>query len=194
MNQLELWERYRRHLCVCEPIGLRLDISRMRFDDEMFERMSDPMARALEAMDELEGGAIANVDERRMVGHYWLRAPQLAPDETIRREIERAVGDLKKFAKDVHSGAIMPERGDEFYVVLVVGIGGSALGPQFVCDALGEASDPMIVRFIDNTDPDGIDRTLAELDEALEQTLTIVISKSGGTQETLNGMLEVEER
>ncbi len=194
MNQLELWERYRRHLYACEPIGLRLDISRMTFDDELFDRMSDPMARALEAMDELERGAIANVDEQRMVGHYWLRAPQLAPDETIQSEIEQAVADVKKFAEDVHSGAIMPERGDGFYVVLVVGIGGSALGPQLVCDALGGASDPMIVRFIDNTDPEGIDRTMAELEEALEQTLTIVISKSGGTQETLNGMLEVEER
>jgi glucose-6-phosphate isomerase len=47
--------------------------------------------------------------------------------------------------------------------------------------------------FLDNTDPDGIDRVLAEIGIALAETLTIVISKSGGTAETRNGMLEVQE-
>ncbi|MFQ5495435.1 MAG: glucose-6-phosphate isomerase, partial [Phycisphaerae bacterium] len=59
-------------------------------------------------------------------------------------------------------------------------------------DALGTTDDAMIVRFLDNTDPDGIDRTLAELDDALERTLTLVISKSGGTKETRNAMVEVQ--
>ena len=194
MNQLELWERYKRHLCVAEHIGLRLDVSRMMFDDGFLARMSDPMTTALEAISRLEHGAIANPDEQRMVGHYWLRAPQLAPDETIRNDIEQAIQAVRRFADDVHSGAVTAQGGDGFYVVLVVGIGGSALGPQFVGDALGSSNDPLIVRFIDNTDPEGIDRTLAELDEALEQTLTVVVSKSGKTQETHNGMLEVAQR
>ena len=47
--------------------------------------------------------------------------------------------------------------------------------------------------FLDNTDPDGIDRVLAEIGTALSETLTIIISKSGGTAETRNGMLEVRE-
>ena len=42
----------------------------------------------------LEGGAIANPDENRMVGHYWLRAPQLAPNQEIRDEIELTVGRI----------------------------------------------------------------------------------------------------
>jgi glucose-6-phosphate isomerase len=48
--------------------------------------------------------------------------------------------------------------------------------------------------FIDNTDPDGIDRVLAQLEArgGLPRTLTIVISKSGGTKETRNGMVEVQ--
>jgi glucose-6-phosphate isomerase len=45
--------------------------------------------------------------------------------------------------------------------------------------------------FIDNTDPDGIDRVLTEIGNDLDNTLCIVISKSGGTIETRNGMLEV---
>jgi glucose-6-phosphate isomerase len=47
--------------------------------------------------------------------------------------------------------------------------------------------------FFDNTDPDGIDRTLAQLAGKLGETLTVVISKSGGTKETRNGMLEAAE-
>lgn len=192
MNRLELWKRYQKHLCSCPSIGLQLDISRMNFDAAFFfDRMADPMAAALNAMEQLERGAKANVDEDRMVGHYWLRAPALAPEASIRKQIEQTVSNIRRFTTEVHSGTVAPQRGDGFYVVLLVGIGGSALGPQFVSDALGTTDDPMIIRFIDNTDPDGIDRTLADLDDALEQTLTIVVSKSGGTKETRNGMLEV---
>ncbi|MFQ5415208.1 MAG: hypothetical protein ACE5E6_12195, partial [Phycisphaerae bacterium] len=160
-------------------------------DDDLFDRMAEPMERALSAMDALEAGAIANLDEQRMVGHYWLRDAARAPDEAIRRDIESAVDAVKRFADGVHTGTIKPQRGDGFFVLLVIGIGGSALGPRFVADALGGADDVMVVRFIDNTDPDGIDRILAELDESLEQTLTVVISKSGRTKETRNAMLEV---
>ena len=45
---------------------------------------------------------------------------------------------------------------------------------------------------LDNTDPDGIDDVLASLEPNLPGTLVLVISKSGGTRETRNGMLEVE--
>ncbi len=191
MNHRDLWKRYQHYLCISSDVGLGLDVSRMGFDDAFVRRMSEPMAKALRAMAELESGAKANVDEDRMVGHYWLRAPALAPTETISADIETTLAAVKAFAGDVHSGAIKPQRGDGFFVVLVIGIGGSALGPQFVSDALGGVGDRMVVRFIDNTDADGIDRVLAELDEDIEQTLTIVISKSGGTKETRNGMLEV---
>jgi glucose-6-phosphate isomerase len=43
--------------------------------------------------------------------------------------------------------------------------------------------------FFDNTDPDGMDRTLAQIGNELDRTLTVVISKSGATKETRNGML-----
>jgi glucose-6-phosphate isomerase len=191
MDKRELWQRYKTWLCACEPIHMRVDVSRMGFDEALLERMSKPVGAALEAMQRIERGHKANANEDRMVGHYWLRAPALAPDPNIRRDIEETLARIKKFAADVHSGAIRPQRGDGFYVALVIGIGGSALGSQFISDALGSDDDVMAVRFIDNTDPDGIDRTLSELSESLENTLTIVISKSGGTKETRNGMLEV---
>ncbi len=75
-------------------------------------------------------------------------------------------------------------------MVLVIGIGGSVLGPQLLHDALG-GDDAMVLAFLDNTDPDGIDGVLDELDETPGRTLAVVISKSGGTKETRNAMLEV---
>ncbi|MHB8879776.1 MAG: glucose-6-phosphate isomerase [Myxococcaceae bacterium] len=190
MNQAGLWERYQRHLCVCEGLGLTLDISRMGFPDDFFARMSGPMKAAFEAMAALEGGAVANPDEKRQVGHYWLRAPELAPEASYRSAITAALEQVKRFAAEVHSGKVKPPKAARFENLLVIGIGGSALGPQFVADALGGAGDRMRVFFFDNTDPDGMDRTLSGLGEALSRTLTVVISKSGGTKETRNGMLE----
>jgi glucose-6-phosphate isomerase len=187
-----LWARYQKHLVTSPSLGFSLDISRMRFEDGFFEQMAEPMGRAFAEMAELEKGAIANADEGRMVGHYWLRDPDLAPHGEIREAIVRANTDVTRFASDVHEGKIRPSGGDRFTNVLVIGIGGSALGPQFVASALGARGDRMRPFFFDNTDPDGMRRTLGALGEGLAETLTVVISKSGSTKETRNGMLEAE--
>ncbi|HYV38386.1 MAG TPA: glucose-6-phosphate isomerase [Gemmataceae bacterium] len=194
MNSAELWQRHQRYNCRVAKLGLALDISRMRFEDGFLDRMAPSMQKAFQDMTELERGAIANPDEKRMVGHYWLRAPELAPTKEITAEIRKTVEEIKKFAAGVHSGAIKPPSAARFTRVLSIGIGGSALGPMFVADALGNpASDKMHVSFIDNTDPDGIARVLETLKGKLGETLCIVMSKSGGTPETRNGMLMVAE-
>ena len=190
MTPQQLWQRYRRYLCICPHTGIQLDISRMRFPDDYLERTSTAIGKALRDMDALEAGTIANPDEGRRVGHYWLRDPGRAPSPDIEGDIAEMVGRVKTFAEEVHSGAVRPIGSERFENVLVVGIGGSALGPQFLADALGSGDDRMQVFFADNTDPDGIDRTLAGLGAALGRTLTVVISKSGGTVETRNGMME----
>src|SRR5205814_637209 len=98
-----------------------------------------------------------------------------------------------KFAADVHAGKIADESGRPFQHILLIGIGGSALGPELVADALGSAHDPMDIYFFDNTDPDGFDRVFDKID-SLSQTLVVVVSKSGGTKETRNGMVEAEAK
>jgi len=185
----DLWQRYCDHLLTDESLGFALDISRVRFGDDFFQSMQPRMAAALAAMRELEGGAIANPDEKRMVGHYWLRAPELAPKPELTEAIQQTLADVKAFTAAVHGGDITGAAGT-FSNLLVVGIGGSALGPQFVADALGSRDDLLTPYFLDNTDPDGIARTLDQLEGQLDRTLVIVISKSGGTPETRNGMLE----
>jgi glucose-6-phosphate isomerase len=188
----ELWKRYQTYLVVCPTIDLSLDISRMRFDDAFFDRMKDPVDAAFAEMAELEKGAIANRDENRMVGHYWLRDPGRAPTGAIRDAIVQTKERISKFAADVHRGVVHPPSAKRFTQLLVIGIGGSALGPQFVTAALGSPRDPLKAHFFDNTDPDGMDRTLAEIGDKLGETLVVVISKSGATKETRNGMVEAQ--
>ncbi|MDD2309027.1 MAG: glucose-6-phosphate isomerase [Desulfuromonadaceae bacterium] len=187
-----LWDRYQKHLCSCPEIGLTLDISRMKFADSFFKKMEPAIQGAFSEMHDLEGGAIANRDEGRMVGHYWLRNPSLAPSHDIQGEIEAAVEQILSFSSKIHTGAISAQNGTVFKNVLIIGIGGSALGPQFVTDALASPADRMRTYFLDNTDPDGIDKVFAELGSGVSQTLAVVISKSGSTKETRNGMLEAK--
>ncbi|HSN97006.1 MAG TPA: hypothetical protein VLS89_01870, partial [Candidatus Nanopelagicales bacterium] len=184
--------RFRELLFHAPALGFWLDISRIRFEDGFFERMQPRIEHALRMMAELEAGAVANPDEGRRVGHYWLRAPALAPTPEIRAAIEGTLARVQAFAADVHAARIRPERSARFRRVLVVGIGGSALGPQLAAAALGSPADRMIPHFFDNTDPDGIDRTLDAIGDDLGATLAVIISKSGGTKETRNGMLELE--
>jgi glucose-6-phosphate isomerase len=164
----------------------------MPLSDEFLSAMAAPMRRALLRMQELEAGAVANLDEGRMVGHYWLRTPELAPQPGLAAAIQQTVHDATEFARAVHAGEIHPARGGRFRHLVIIGIGGSALGPQLVAAALERPDAPLRPVFVDNTDPDGIDLALASLGEGLAETLAVVISKSGGTVETRNGMLEVQ--
>lgn len=185
------WAAFRKNHYYFGDLGLGVDVSRMSFEPILLGDPGRGVESALNAMEKLEGGALANVDEQRMVGHYWLRAPQLAPEPAITAEIEQALKDIKTFVADVHRGAISPPKADGFFIVVVIGVGGSVLGPQMACRALTTGDDRMVLKYIDNTDPEGIDQLLTELDDALDQTMTVVMSKSGTTVETRNAMLEM---
>src|SRR6266581_1778438 len=194
MPSSSLWQRFQRYFLYYRDLDFSLDISRLKFPEDFFEKMQPKIGKAFASMRELEAGAIANLTEKRMVGHYWLRNPARAPTAEIRQEIEETINRIKKFAEDIHAGKITAENGKRFEHVLLIGIGGSALGPQLVADALGSAVDPMDIFFFDNTDPNGFDRVFDRIDALLPQTLVVVVSKSGGTKETRNGMLETEAR
>ncbi|MEC8190223.1 MAG: glucose-6-phosphate isomerase [Verrucomicrobiota bacterium] len=186
------WERFSKYYLELRELNFALDISRINFSDNFLNDMQHRMKKAYREMANLEAGTIANPDENRMVGHYWLRNSSLAPTSELRLEIDSCLEKIKQITADIHNGVITGTSGN-FKNFLIIGIGGSALGPQFVSDALGSPKqDKLSPYFFDNTDPDGIDRTLDLLDGQLGKTLVIVISKSGGTPETRNGMLEAQ--
>ena len=192
MNKQELWRRYQKYLSSHPAVGLTLDVSSMNFPHQFLEEMASPMQQAFEQMDALENGSIANADENRMVGHYWLRHPALAPSRSIQTLIENNISEIKNFSGKIHEGILRSPKGDPFRKILLVGIGGSALSPQFIHQALGVSENRMAFYCLDNTDPDGMDLLFSDIGPHLSETLVLVISKSGGTIETRNGMREVE--
>jgi len=148
---------------------------------------SEPLGDALQAMQRLEAGALANADEQRQVGHYWLRAPELAPSQGQASAIRSAVLRCRELASQLLQG-LRPR------TVLHLGIGGSALGPELLAQALAPLAAGDFVaasqyRVFDNTDPEGFASQLAGVD--LARSLVLVVSKSGGTLETRNAMLFV---
>ena len=188
------WQRFKKYFCEVPSLGFSIDISRVNFPDAFFDSMSDKIQKAFSDMDALVGGAVANPDENRMVGHYWLRNSSLAPSDELKSQIDENILRIKEFAKKVHSGEIRGADG-KFENLLCIGIGGSALGPEFVAEALSRpSSDKMSVFFLDNTDPDGFDLVFERLSGKLGKTLAVVASKSGGTPEPRNAMLEAQKK
>ena len=186
------WNRYCQYLVRYEDLGISLDVSRMDFKPGFFKAMQPKVKQAFADMKKLERGDVVNLEEGRMVGHYWLRNVALAPSD-LRAGIKADIAGAKRFAAAVHRGTVKPQRAKKFNRLLVIGIGGSALGPQLVADALVDNwNAPLHTHFFDNTDPNGIQRVLSEIGSDLATTLTVVISKSGGTAETRNGMLETK--
>ena len=179
--------RLHHHFLHLSSLDISLDTTKVPFASSFFEAMQPKIARALQDMSALEAGGIANPDEHRMVGHYWLRNHALAPSEAIRDELRENEQKRKDFVERI----LNAENGKTFKNLLCIGIGGSALGPQLLSDAFGAERDGLQPFFIDNTDPDGIGRVLRRLDPELAQTLVIVTSKSGSTPEPRNGLAEV---
>ena len=94
------------------------------------------------------------------------------------------------FAVDLDAGHELPSRTSADCVV-VLGIGGSALGARCVHEATrGKGHRPIHV--VDNIDPEAFERVWAAVDPA--RTAWVVISKSGGTTETLAQCTLLRER
>ncbi|MCC6544303.1 MAG: glucose-6-phosphate isomerase [Nitrospirae bacterium] len=93
--------------------------------------------------------------------------------------------------------SIASEIAGSFDNFLLIGIGGSALGPLSIHNALhtpfynqlsgGPGKGRPRIYFLDNVDPDETTALLEVLD--LKKTVIVVVTKSGGTAETMAGFL-----
>ena len=188
------WQRFCQMLWHHQDLGFWLDVSRMALGQQDLDGLAPRFDAAFAAMAALEAGAIANADEGRQVGHYWLRSPELAPDPAITAHISAEIDRIEAFAQDVISGSLQTPSGQAFTDVLWIGIGGSGLGPLLMIRALQSKGQGLPFHFFDNVDPQGLSRTLAELGGRLATTLVIVVSKSGGTPEPHIGMNQARQR
>lgn len=158
------WQRFCQLLWHHEPLALWLDVSRMALSQKQLQDFEEPFQRAFAAMEALEQGAMANPDEQRQVGHYWLRNPALAPDRAVAAQISSELLRIQEFAAQVLAGALTLPHGQAFTDVLWIGIGGSGLGPVLIVRALQENRQGLPFHFLDNVDPDGMSRLFDQLD------------------------------
>lgn len=186
------FENFSKYFYSYSNIGISLDLSRVNFTAANLDSLAPLHSKMFSEMAAVERGEKVNSDESRMVGHYWLRDTSLSPTTDIKQAIESEIAKIKKFAADIRSGAIKPPQASRFTQLVVIGIGGSALGPQLMSDALTPRCGELTPHFCDNTDRDGIVRILENLGDRIKETLFVVISKSGGTVETRNGASEFE--
>lgn len=101
-----------------------------------------------------------------------------------------AILDDKEHLKAVKEAA---KRIGKFKNCLVLGIGGSDLGARAILSALGKGNGPCRIWFSgDTTDPDAVSEVLDQV--PWDKTCINVISKSGGTLETMSVFFEARQR
>ena len=149
----------------------------MRVDvgNALSETASPGVSRAaLERLDERVATAHERIDRGRRAGEHGYAALAL-PAETDPAAVRTAV-----------------DRFDDPGAVLVVGIGGSALGATTLAAALPAPDGAPPVHVLDNVDPTHVAALLDDL--PLGETVVNVVSRSGTTAETLANFLVVRER
>jgi glucose-6-phosphate isomerase len=149
----------------------------------------------------LLNGEIVNTGENRRVLHHLLRGrigkPVIHEGRDLGAFYEGELARFSAFAEGVRSGKICPRAGKVFSTVVQIGIGGSDLGPRALCLALEnwavkEGKRRLRAAFISNVDPDDASRVTASV--PLDETLFVLVSKSGVTQETLANELFVKDK
>eukprot|EP01043_Picozoa_sp_COSAG02_P040364 COSAG02_NODE_3263_length_7067_cov_5.802095_1_plen_398_part_00 len=180
---------------LAEHNGITMDISRQKVTPDtmallttLFEQQE--VAKKLAAV---QAGEEMNPTEGRSVLHTALRS---SPDQTIMAggknvvpDVHEVLGRIKAFSERVRSGGWKGATGKTITSFVIIGIGGSYLGPEFVCEALrfdkecAAKAAGFTTRFLANVDPVDVTKALEGLDP--ETTLAVVCSKTFTTAETI---------
>jgi len=165
---------YSKNLVTEETLALLLNLARQ-------SKLADWIARMF-------NGEKINTSERRAVLHTALRAPHgtevYMDGKDVMPDVHRVLDHIRRFSNAVRNGSLRGYTGKPFRDIVNIGIGGSALGPLMVCEALKPyGSAQLNAHFVSNVDATDLVETLKHLDP--ETTLFIVSSKTFTTQETL---------
>jgi glucose-6-phosphate isomerase len=177
--------------------GLFFDYSRQRLDKETREELVQ-LAQGLQLhqrFDQMCSGEMINVTEKRAVLHTAARSFENQPvrvgAQDVMPDIARVREEIKNFSAKVHQGTITGSTGRPIQHVVVVGIGGSYLGTEFVSTALQAVADRHIqLHYLSNVDIHNFGALVERIDPA--GTLWVIISKSFTTAETMANTAQVE--
>jgi glucose-6-phosphate isomerase len=163
--------------------GITADFSRNTVSASVLSALSafaDEIGLADKAK-QLVAGHATNPTESRPVLHTLLRGN---PPSEYHAAIQTELARIAQFSDDVRQGRQHARSiADKAYTdVVVVGIGGSALGPALAVAALKRFHTGPRIHFVSNIDGAAMADTLSPLHAAT--TLVIVISKTFTTEET----------
>ncbi len=164
---------YSKNIITEETMSLLFNLARTSGVKEYAERMFK--------------GEKINFTENRAVLHIALRNKAnteiLVDEKNVMPEINTVLNKMKKFSNSVRIGEWKGATGKKIETVVNIGIGGSHLGPNMICDALKYYADGPHVYFVSNVDSTDIIETLKNCRP--ETTLFLVASKTFTTQETM---------
>jgi glucose-6-phosphate isomerase len=160
-----------------ETAGIRFDFARTHLSRDLlaaFGRLAEAqdLAGAREA---LFAGKIVNPTEGRAAEHSAERG-QGAPESVARAQALHA--RMRALIDAIEAGAFGPVRH-----ILHIGIGGSALGPKLLIDALGRDDARYEAAIVSNVDGAALEEAVAGFDP--HTTLLVVASKTFTTSETM---------
>lgn len=148
------------------------------------------------AIEALFSGEKINETEGRAVLHTALRDfspfPVYVDGENVKPKIQAEREKIKTFVDQVHHGEILGCTGKRIKHIVNIGIGGSAIGPRMVVQALDAYRQADIqVHYISSIEAKPIVSLLETID--LERTLFLVVSKTFTTLETMTNANLVKE-
>lgn len=169
--------------------GLFFDFSRQRLDLETLKlllRLAETRKLTTQFAAMVSGKKV-NHTESRAALHTAARSfsadPLLVEGVDVMPDIRRVRKEIDVFSKQIHSGQITGAAAKPFTDAVVIGIGGSYLGTEFVARALNAVADRGIrLHFLSNVDIHNFGAIAGAIDP--DSTLWIVISKSYTTPET----------
>lgn len=176
---------------------LFFDFSKNRLTNKTLDLLVQ-LANEVQLQDAIEkyfSGDIINETENRAVLHTALRAPKgdvvKFGNKNIVNEVHNVRVKIKKFSREVISGARTGFTNKPITDVVNIGIGGSDLGPRFVTEALTHYKNHLNTHFVSNIDGDYLHHLLQKLNP--ETTLFIVVSKTFTTDETLSNATTIKD-
>lgn len=203
--------------------GFFFDFSRQRLDHAVRQTLINLAKEtgAPEMFAKMAAGHPVNPTENRAALHTAARGflePGLKPeDPRILGDIQAVAGNIRTFSREVREGRVTGTRKKPFTDAVVVGIGGSYLGCEFVYTALKALHHPIPgtqdpapgtqdlsrriqsaspgtrhinLHFLSNVDIDDFSRITARIDP--DTCLWIIVSKSFTTTETMANLAQVQ--
>ena len=166
------------------------DFSRQRVNDAVMALLFElAEARNIrQQFSNMMAGEKVNVTEGRAALHTACRSfsdePVLADGKDVMPALKAVRDKISVFSEKVRTGEITSSTGKAFEHVVVIGIGGSYLGTEFVSEALDAHADSKLsIHYLANVDIHNFGHVASRIDP--ETTLWVIISKSYTTAETL---------